>query len=200
MGAMIMEAREEDAHPLPEPEKAAVTKPAKNRRKISMPWFRQSSFGMTIARLRLPRQHTIAAPDPLVEIKADEGCESSSWVTQDFTSSVPGQLTVSRGQQVEILEQRSNGLTAVASPDNMVLVRVIPPVAAIPANPAEGLVPASCIKMLPATSRSRREDTYTIEASNDGEINSSTGISSASGLRTRDSSPTGNKKEKKIFT
>ena len=69
---MIMEAREEDAHPLPEPEKVAVTKPAKNRRKISMPWFRQSSFGMTIARLRLPRQHTIAAPDPLVEINADE--------------------------------------------------------------------------------------------------------------------------------
>ena len=34
----------------------------------------------------------------------------------------------------------------------------------------------------------------------DGEINSSTGISSASGLRTRDSSPIGNKKEKKIFT
>ena len=95
-----------------------------------------------------------------------QGCESSSWVTQDFTSSVPGQLTVSRGQQVEILEQRSNGLTAVASPDNMVLVRLMPAAAAIPANPAEGLVPASCIKMLPVTSRSRREDTYTIEASN----------------------------------
>ena len=91
-------------------------------------------------------------------------------MTQDFTSLVPGQLTVSRGQQVEILEQRSNGLTAVASPDNMVLVRVIPPVAAIPANPAEGLVPASCIKMLPATSRSRREDTYTIEASNGKQL------------------------------
>ena len=70
--AMIMEAREEDAHPLPELEKVAVSKPAKNRRKISMPWFRQSSFGMTIARLRLPRQHTIAAPDPVVEINADE--------------------------------------------------------------------------------------------------------------------------------
>ena len=74
----IMEAGEEEgnakAPPLPEPTtaKVAVSKPAKNRRKISMPWFRQSSFGMTIAKLRLPRQHTIAAPDPLVEINADE--------------------------------------------------------------------------------------------------------------------------------
>ena len=73
-----MEAGEEEgnakAPPLPEPTtaKVAVSKPAKNRRKISMPWFRQSSFGMTIAKLRLPRQHTIAAPDPLVELNADE--------------------------------------------------------------------------------------------------------------------------------
>lgn len=38
-------------------------KPPKSRRKISMPWFRQSSFGMSLARLRLPKQHTIATPD-----------------------------------------------------------------------------------------------------------------------------------------
>ena len=30
-------------------------------RKISMPWFRQSSFGIGLAKLRLPRQHTIAS-------------------------------------------------------------------------------------------------------------------------------------------
>ena len=91
-------------------------------------------------------------------------------MTQDFTSSVPGQLTVSRGQQVEILEHRSNGLTAVASPDNLVMVRVMPAAAATPANPVEGLVPASCIKMLPVTSRSRREDAYAIEASNGKQL------------------------------
>ena len=28
-----------------------------------MPWFRQSSFGMSLARLRLPKQHTIATSD-----------------------------------------------------------------------------------------------------------------------------------------
>jgi len=39
--------------------------PGKPRRlrKISMPWFRQSSFGMSLARLRLPKQHTIATGD-----------------------------------------------------------------------------------------------------------------------------------------
>ena len=30
-------------------------------RKISMPWFRQSSFGIGLSKLRLPRQHTIAS-------------------------------------------------------------------------------------------------------------------------------------------
>ena len=76
--ATIMEAREEEgnpkAPPLPESStaKLEVSKPAKNRRKISMPWFRQSSFGMTIAKLRLPRQHTIAAPEPLIEMNTAE--------------------------------------------------------------------------------------------------------------------------------
>ena len=36
-------------------------KPSGRRRKISLPWFRQSSFGMSFARLRLPKQHTIAS-------------------------------------------------------------------------------------------------------------------------------------------
>ena len=39
------------------------SKPHKSKRKISMPWFRQSSFGMSLARLRLPKQHTIATSD-----------------------------------------------------------------------------------------------------------------------------------------
>ena len=33
------------------------------RRKISMPWFRQSSFGIGLTKLRLPKQHTIASAD-----------------------------------------------------------------------------------------------------------------------------------------
>ena len=34
------------------------------RRKISMPWFRQSSFGMGLQKFRLPKQHTIALTEP----------------------------------------------------------------------------------------------------------------------------------------
>ena len=33
-------------------------------RKISLPWFRQSSFGIGAATRRLPKQHTIAVPPP----------------------------------------------------------------------------------------------------------------------------------------
>jgi len=40
--------------------KSKASHPSRSRRKISMPWFRQSSFGMSLARLRLPKQHTIA--------------------------------------------------------------------------------------------------------------------------------------------
>jgi len=37
--------------------------PAKGRRKISVSWFRQSSFGVSFPKLRLPRQHTIASTE-----------------------------------------------------------------------------------------------------------------------------------------
>lgn len=62
------------AAPLPASMEAMVpvSKSTKSRRKISMPWFRQSSFGMTIAKLRLSRQHTIAAPEHTVEMNADK--------------------------------------------------------------------------------------------------------------------------------
>ena len=36
-----------------------------------MPWFRQSSFGMSLARLRLPKQHTIATSDEAAAPKKD---------------------------------------------------------------------------------------------------------------------------------
>ena len=34
--------------------------PPQSRRKISLPWFRQSSFGLGGLHQRLPKQHTIA--------------------------------------------------------------------------------------------------------------------------------------------
>lgn len=39
--------------------------PLQPRRKISLPWFRQSSFGLGAAGKRLPKQHTIAVTDRL---------------------------------------------------------------------------------------------------------------------------------------
>lgn len=39
--------------------------PLQPRRKISLPWFRQSSFGLGAAGKRLPKQHTIAVSDRL---------------------------------------------------------------------------------------------------------------------------------------
>ena len=44
------------------------------RRKISMPWFRQSSFGIGLTKLRLPKQHTIASStDSAVPYHPDDG-------------------------------------------------------------------------------------------------------------------------------
>lgn len=118
---------------------------------------------------RSTRRTQIVFFTPLfIGIISSQGCEGSTWVIHDFTSSTPGELSVSRGQQVEILEQRSNGPTAVASSDNMVLVRVTPPTlaAAVPVTSSEGLVPVSCIKFPPVTTRCRRADTISGEAGN----------------------------------
>ena len=41
------------------PAAAPATAPPQPRRKISLPWFRQSSFGIGTASKRLPKQHTI---------------------------------------------------------------------------------------------------------------------------------------------
>ena len=76
-----------------------------------------------------------------------QGCEST-WVISDYLNPGPGELSVSRGQQVEILDYPS----AVA---NSALVRLIHGNAATPtsgeATPtaAEGLVPISCLKQPP---------------------------------------------------
>ena len=44
----------------PHPSAGGNNKPPKtSRRKISLPWFRQSSFGERLTKLRLPRQHTV---------------------------------------------------------------------------------------------------------------------------------------------
>ena len=56
----VMTSHEEDARHSSKTKSTSASHPSRSRRKISMPWFRQSSFGMSLARLRLPKQHTIA--------------------------------------------------------------------------------------------------------------------------------------------
>jgi hypothetical protein len=57
----------------PTPTSSLPKKSSKSRRKISMPWFRQSSFGMSLARLRLPKQHTIATSEEVAGSSAVSG-------------------------------------------------------------------------------------------------------------------------------
>ncbi len=53
------------------------------RRKISMPWFRQSSFGISLTRFRLPKQHTIAATSDVdFEVDKADSVRFSVLVTQ----------------------------------------------------------------------------------------------------------------------
>merc|ERR1712110_318185 len=84
------------------------------RRKISMPWFRQSSFGLGLQKLRLPKQHTIASsnsnsihPDgegpscravsssELLHQKSCELVTTTTWVIADHVNSpgCPGDIT-----------------------------------------------------------------------------------------------------------
>ncbi|XP_040567429.1 triple functional domain protein isoform X3 [Lepeophtheirus salmonis] len=75
---------------------------------------------------------------------SDKGCETT-WVITDFSSSSIGELSVTRGQQVEILE--------ISSSSTSVLVRLvtsaIPESSATSGPPAEGLVPISVLKQPP---------------------------------------------------
>ncbi len=76
-----------------------------------------------------------------------QGCETT-WVITDYLNPGPGELSVSRGQQVEILDYPS----AVA---NAALVRLMHGTSTTPtsgeATPTanEGLVPISCLKQPP---------------------------------------------------
>lgn len=111
--------------------------PPQPRRKISLPWFRQSSFGLGVsAGKRLPKQHTIAGSDFNVHCNdKDDNISPTSqetWVLADSNANGPGELSVQRGQQVEVV-------AASAASNNMVVVRVS-------ASGQEGMVPLTCLK------------------------------------------------------
>ncbi|KAL0129502.1 hypothetical protein PUN28_001638 [Cardiocondyla obscurior] len=143
----------------------------KARRKISLPWFRQGSAAPP--HVTLSRQHTIDTPSSFQArllrrqpSLAQTGVVEMTWVVADHMAA-PGsrELSVTKGQQVEVLENGSTntGTTAgVTNTGEWTLVRLpLTPGQVEPA--AEGLVPTSALKQPPAasckTSPSRKAST-----------------------------------------
>ena len=72
-----------------------------------------------------------------------------AWVTRDFTTHIPGQLSLKQGQQVEVLE-----VSTEPSSGQLVRVRL---------EVSEGLVPVSCLQMAPRTGGSVCEGKKTVD-------------------------------------
>ncbi|KAF7275280.1 hypothetical protein GWI33_012015 [Rhynchophorus ferrugineus] len=89
---------------------ATTTKSQKAKRKISLPWFRQGS--VSNQHPALTRQHTIDTPSSFQarllrrqpSQNAMTGVLEMTWVMADYTAANPQELTVSKGQQVEVVE------------------------------------------------------------------------------------------------
>ena len=95
-------------------------------------------------------------------------CDNSTWVVQDFTSTRSGEVSVSRGQQVELLDPQDAIAQQQQNPAaQMVMVRILPPPteaaaaggsnggAASGSSSKEGLVPAACLKLPPPAAAAR---------------------------------------------
>ncbi|XP_017017775.1 triple functional domain protein isoform X2 [Drosophila kikkawai] len=130
---------------VPAPQPAPVQR--KSRRKISLPWFRQSSVsGHGV----LARQHTIDTPSSFRFFRQTSssglklGNQEATWVVADYIASAgTNELSVNKGQQVEIIEQPTAG-----EPD-FCLVRLNPQ--HDDAAVQEGLVPVSVLKPPPGS-------------------------------------------------
>ncbi|KAE8748270.1 hypothetical protein FOCC_FOCC004906, partial [Frankliniella occidentalis] len=125
------------------------TQGSKSRRKISLPWFRQNS--LTPGRAFLTRQHTIDTPSAFQarllnrqpsHSQAPPSAEMT-WVIADFTAASSSELTVHKGQQVEVLDAPS------AERSDWCLVRMAAGSAGAPDPAQEGLVPLSVLKQPP---------------------------------------------------
>ncbi|ALC42942.1 trio [Drosophila busckii] len=124
---------------------ASASQPRKSRRKISLPWFRQSSVSSHGV---LSRQHTIDTPSSFRFFRQPSssgfklGNQEATWVVADYiASSGSNELSVSKGQQVEIIEPPT------ASEPDFCLVRLNPQ--HDDAAVQEGLVPVSVLKPPP---------------------------------------------------
>lgn len=152
--------KQQQQQQLPTQEKASAgffsTKSQKGRRKISLPWFRQNS--VSVPHAALSRQHTIDSPGSFRFFRQTSnnlqvGSLEVTWVVLDYNGA-PGtnELTVTKGQQVEVIETSCTG-----EPD-FCLVRLNPQTDDGAAQ--EGLVPISILKPSPGsqkTNNSRKE-------------------------------------------
>uniref|UniRef100_A0A182QYF8 SH3 domain-containing protein n=1 Tax=Anopheles farauti TaxID=69004 RepID=A0A182QYF8_9DIPT len=126
----------------------------KSGRKISLPWFRQSSVP---SHATLARQHTIDSPGSFQFLRKG-GLSEMTWVLADHTAA-PGssELSVSKGQQVEIVDMNCSG-----APD-FYLVRL--PSAVNATDSQEGMVPVAVLKPLPSSHsklNNKQRDTDTL--------------------------------------
>ena len=62
-----------------------------------------------------------------------------SWVLSDYTASGQGELSVQRGQQVEVLEPAGLSSTSGSNSTAMVIVRLF-------GQKEEGMIPLTCLK------------------------------------------------------
>ncbi|XP_030560758.1 triple functional domain protein isoform X2 [Drosophila novamexicana] len=127
------------------PPAAGTPQQRKSRRKISLPWFRQSSVS---SHGTLSRQHTIDTPSSFRFFRQPSnsgfklGNQEATWVVADYiASSGSNELSVSKGQQVEIIEPPT------ASEPDFCLVRLNPQ--HDDSAVQEGLVPVAVLKPPP---------------------------------------------------
>ncbi|KYB28884.1 Triple functional domain protein-like Protein [Tribolium castaneum] len=134
-----------------------VPKSQKAKRKISLPWFRQGSVAQPHP--TLTRQHTIDTPSSFQarllrrqpSQSALAGVLEMTWVVSDFTATCPQELSVTKGQQVEVVE-------VCSSKPDYCLVRMPTRGTDHDSSVPEGLVPLAVLKQPPAprSSPSRR--------------------------------------------
>ncbi|KRG05585.1 triple functional domain protein isoform X2 [Drosophila mojavensis] len=124
---------------------AGTPQQRKSRRKISLPWFRQSSVS---SHGTLARQHTIDTPSSFRFFRQPSnsgfklGNQEATWVVADYIASAgSNELSVSKGQQVEIIEPPT------ASEPDFCLVRLNPQ--HDDSAVQEGLVPVAVLKPPP---------------------------------------------------
>ncbi|KAH0808594.1 hypothetical protein GEV33_014197 [Tenebrio molitor] len=114
-----------------------VPKSQKAKRKISLPWFRQGSVAQPHP--TLTRQHTIDTPSSFQarllrrqpSQSALAGVLEMTWVVSDFTATCAQELSVMKGQQVEVVEitilQFPKDLSHWLFSNNLQLQEVHPP-------------------------------------------------------------------------